>query len=157
MPEFGFSAVGAAFLVALVVPNLAWTRARPSGYDPSGEHPALRAFEGAGQALTTLAAVVFAGTNLRPWSGWSWWLVAAVALMAGYEACWLRYFRSRRTLADLYRVALGVPVPLATLPVAAFVLLGVYGRVWPLVLAALLLGVGHVGIHLGHRRSLGPA
>ncbi len=151
MPPFGFSAVGAAFLLALFVPNLAWTRAKPAGYDPAGESPVLRAFERAGQASTTVAALVFAGTDVRPWSPWSWWLVAAVVLMIGYELCWVRYFRSRRTLRDFYRALAGIPVPLASLPVVAFVLLGVYGRAWPLVLAAVVLGVGHVGIHLEHR------
>jgi hypothetical protein len=155
--HFGFSAVGAAFLAALFVPNLLWTRARPAGYDPSGENRALRALERVGQVATTAAALVFADTNLRPWTPWSWWLVAAVALMLAYEGCWIRYFRSRRTLADFYRGIVGVPVPLASLPVAAFVLLGVYGRLWSLVASAVVLGVGHIGIHLQHRRSLGAA
>lgn len=151
--RFGFSAVGAAFLVALLVPNLLWTRARPAGYDPGGESRPLRVVEGAGQALTTAAALVL-GVGVEPWSAWSWWLVAAVALMVAYEAGWVRYFRSPRTTADFYRSLLGVPVPLAVLPVAAFALLGVYGRAWPLVAAAAVLGVGHIGIHLGHRRAL---
>ncbi|HEY0117939.1 MAG TPA: hypothetical protein VGC04_04080 [Cellulomonas sp.] len=154
MPRLGLSLVGALFLVALVVPNLAWTRTKPAGYDPSGENRVLQGFERAGQALTTVAALVFADTNLRPWSPSTWWLVAAVVLMAAYEACWVRYFRSARTLRDFYRSLAGIPVPLACLPVAAFVLLGVYGRAWPLVAAAAVLGVGHIGIHLQHRRTL---
>lgn len=154
MGRLGFSVVGAVFLAALFVPNVLWTRARPTGYDPDGENRLLRGIEGAGQALTTLAALVFADTNLRPWSPWSWWLVVGVALMVGYEACWVRYFRSRRTLADLYRSLAGIPVPLASLPVAAFGVLGVYGRAWPLVVAAAVLGIGHIGIHLQHARQV---
>lgn len=154
MPRLGFSVVGALFMVALFVPNLAWARAKPSDYDPAGENRTLRVLEGAGQVLTTVTALVFADTNLRAWSPWSWWLVGAVVLMALYEACWVRYFRSDRALADFYRSVVGIPVPLAVLPVAAFVLLGVYGRAWPLIAAAVLLGVGHIGIHLQHRGAV---
>lgn len=154
MPPLGFSLVGALFLVALFVPNLAWTRARPTGYDPRGENPVLRGFEAVGQVLTIVAALVFADTDLRAWSPWSWWLVGAACAMAAYEACWVRYFRSARTMGDFYRDLAGIPVPLALLPVAAFVLLGVYGRAWPLVVAAVVLGIGHVGIHAGHRAAV---
>ena len=114
----------------------------------------LRALERIGQALTVAAALVFADTNLRPWSPWSWWLVAATVLMFAYEASWIRYFASDPTERDLYGTRLGVPVPLATLPVAAFLLLGVYGRLIPLIIATVVLGIGHIGIHLQHDRSL---
>lgn len=158
MPPLGFSVVGCVFLVGLFVPNLIWaSRAKPVGYDPSGEDSVLRGLERVGQVITTVAALVFADTNVRNWSGWSWWLVAAVALMALDEAYWVRYFRSRRAVADFYRSAAGVPVPLASLPVTAFALLGIYGRAWPLTAAAVVLGIGHVGIHLKHRRALAAA
>lgn len=153
MGPLGFSVVGAVFLVGLFVPNLLWTRAKPVGYDPHGENPLLRVFERVGQVLTTAAALVFADTNLRPWSPWSWWLVAAVVLMLAHEACWVRYFRSRRTADDFYRSMAGIPVPLASLPIAAFLALGVYGRAWLLVVAVAVLAIGHVGIHLQHRRE----
>jgi len=155
--QLGFSVVGAVFLAALFVPNLVWARwAKPAGYDPSGEPLVLRLLERAGQALTTATALFFADTNPGPWSPWSAWLVGAVAAMVAYEACWVRYFTSRRTLSDFYRSALGVPVPLATLPVLAFLLLGVYGRLVPLIAATVLLGVGHIGIHLISRRGRWP-
>ncbi|HEY7226213.1 MAG TPA: hypothetical protein VH561_21770 [Micromonosporaceae bacterium] len=155
MGHLGFSVVGTAFLVALFVPNALWSvTAKPAGYDPGDESHVLRFLERAGQVLTATSAVIFTDTNLRVWSPWSWWLVAAVALMIVYEVCWLRYFLSARTVGDFYRSLLGVPVPLSTLPVAAFLLLGAYGRLLPLIGAVALLGVGHIGIHLGHRRSI---
>jgi len=112
----------------------------------------LRTLERVGQVLTVAAAVLFANTNLRPWTPWSWWLVAAAVLMAAYEVGWIRYFTSRRTTRDFYRSLLGVPVPLATLPVTAFLLLGVYGHLLPLIAATVVLGIGHIGIHLQHKR-----
>jgi hypothetical protein len=155
MGRLGFSLVGAVFLLALFVPNLVWSRtAKPAGYDASGENRILRFAERSGQVLTTTAAIIFTDTNLHHWSSWSWWLVAASTLMAAYEVAWVRYFRSNRTMSDFYGSFLGVPVPLASLPVAAFLLLGIYGRLLPLIAAVVLLGIGHVGIHLQHRREL---
>ncbi len=47
----------------------------------------------------------------------------------------------------------GIGFPGATLPVAAFFLLGVYGRNIPMLLATVILGVGHIGIHLAHAKE----
>ncbi|GAA2006379.1 hypothetical protein [Microbacterium ulmi] len=155
MGHVGFSWVGLAFLLALFVPNIVWaTVARPSGYSAGGESRLLVALERVGQVATTASALVFDDTNLSPWSPWSLWLAAATALMIAYEVGWARYFRSGRTAGDFYRPLWGVPVPLATLPCAAFVLLGVYGMLIPLIVSALVLSVGHIGIHLGHRATM---
>ena len=151
MGHFGFSYVGLVYLLLLFLPNLLWTRAQPQGYDPSGENRVLRAFERVGEVAVTCCALIFSDFNLRPWSQWSLWLVASALLMALYELWWLRYFRSARTLRDFYSSLFGIPVAGATLPVAAFLLLGIYGRVVWMVLAALVLGVGHIGIHLNAR------
>jgi hypothetical protein len=80
--------------------------------------------------------------------------VGAAVLIALYELCWVRYFASGRTMADFYRPLPGVPVPLAILPVGALLLLGVYGRLVPLLIATTVLGIGHIGIHLQHERAL---
>ena len=45
-------------------------------------------------------------------------------------------------------------------PVAAFFLLGVYGRNIPMTASSVMLGVGHIGIHLAHAAAVkkqGPA
>lgn len=57
-------------------------------------------------------------------------------------------------MADFYSSFCGVPVAGATLPVAAFFLLGIYGRVIWLVISLVILGIGHIGIHLQHRREI---
>ena len=153
---FGFSYVGALFLLCLLAPNLLWTRYRPRGYDPSGESRLLLALERIGQVWVTCAALVFQDFNLRPLTLWSGWLAGAAALMVLYELWWLRYFRSERTMSDFTSGLLGVPVAGASLPVAAFFLLGVYGRnIW-MLLGTAVLGVGHIGIHLRRRRETGP-
>lgn len=155
MEIFGFSCLGAVFLLCLLAPNLLWTRCRPRNYDPSGESRALLALERAGQAWVTCAALALRDPPLLPWRPWSGWLAGAAALMALYEIWWVRYFRSERTMADFTAGLLGVPVAGVSLPVAAFFLLGIYRRSPLLLAGAAVLGAGHIGIHLRHRREIG--
>jgi len=152
--RFGFSCIGAVFLALLLVPNFIWAKNRPQGYDPGGESRLLLALERAGEVLVTCLLLITADLGPGPWSPRSAWLVLAGALMALYEGFWLRYFRGEHTLEDFYGSFCGVPVAGATLPVLGALCLGVYGRSLWLVLAAAILGVGHIGIHLGHRREL---
>lgn len=151
MGQLGFSYVGALFLLALLLPNLFWTRRRPVDYDPSGENCLLLCLERIGQAMVTCMALVFQDFNWWPWTAWSWWLAGAVLLMGLYEIWWVRYFCSERTMRDFTASLLGIPVAGATLPVLAFFLLGIYGRVVWMLPAVAVLGVGHIGIHLRHR------
>ena len=153
MGHFGFSYVGLIFLLMLFVPNIIWARNIPEGYSAEGESKVLGIFERIGEVAATCCALIFSDFNLRPWSAWSLWLVAAFGLMVLYELWWVRYFRSKRTLGDFYGRFLAIPVPGAVLPVSAFLLLGVYGRVIWMILAAVILGIGHIGIHLQHRRE----
>lgn len=152
--HFGFSYVGFLFLLMLFLPNLLWTKNRPEGYSAAGEKRGLVFLERTGEVCVTCTALIFSDFNLRPWSAWSLWLAAASVLMVLYECYWLRYFRSKKTLEDFYSSFLGIPLAGATLPVAAFFLLGVYGKVVWLMAASVVLGVGHVGIHLQHSKAL---
>lgn len=152
--HLGFSYVGLLFLLALMLPNLLWVRRPPKGYSAAGENRVLLCFERVGEVSVSCFAVIFSDFNPQGLSPWTAWLAAAVLLMVLYELWWVRYFRGGRTLADFYGDFLHIPVAGATLPVAAFFLLGVYGRVIWLMLAAAILGVGHIGIHLQHRREL---
>ena len=155
--HFGFSYVGLIYLVMLMLPNLIWTRNQPKEYEKyaSNENKVLLGFERAGEVLVSCAAMIFSDFNLKPWSPWSWWLVASFALMMLYEAYWIRYFRSERTMSDFYSSILGIPVAGATLPVLAFLLLAVYGKNIVLGVAVVILGIGHIGIHLMHKKEIG--
>lgn len=75
-------------------------------------------------------------------------------LMILYETYWVRYFKSEKTMADFYRSLLSIPVAGAILPVAAFMLLGVYGRNIFMIISVIILGVGHIGIHWQHRKKI---
>ena len=71
-----------------------------------------------------------------------------------YEGFWLRYFWGEHILEDFYGSFFGIPVAGATLPVLAILCLRIYGRSLWLLLAGLILGIGHIGIHLQHKKSL---
>lgn len=152
--HFGFSYVGLIYLLMLWVPNILWARNKPVDYSPAQENKVLTVFERVGQAACTASILLFCDTNLAPFTTWTLWQIASFMLMLLYEIYWIRYFTGEHTQASFYRSFLGIPVPGAVLPVAAFLLLGVYGKVIWLIAASVLLGVGHIGIHLQHRKEV---
>ena len=154
MGHFGFSYIGLIYMLMIQIPNIMWARRKPEGYDPSGENKVLLVFERVGQVLCTAAILLFSDTNPKKWELWIVWFIASALLMLMYEGFWIRYFCGGHTLRDFYRPFLGVPAPGATLPVAAFLLLGIYGRLIWLVAASMILGIGHIGIHLQHIKRI---
>ncbi len=153
--NFGFSYVGLIYLIMLFVPNLFWTKYKPENYDKyvKNENRILKIFEGIGQVLVTCIVLIFKDFNVLL-SVWTIWLVLSFLFMVLYEIYWVRYFKSERTLQDFYSSLLGIPVAGATLPVVAFLLLGIYGKNLLLIIAAILLGIGHIGIHMTHKKEI---
>lgn len=154
MGHFGFSYVGLIFLAMLFIPNIIWSKNQPQGYDPGNENKILLAFERIGEVLTTVLLLIFDDINFHGLTAWCLWLIAAFALMVMYELWWVKYFRSERGLSDFYSGFMGIPLAGATLPVAALFLLGIYGRVVWILAAAVILGIGHIGIHIQHSRNI---
>lgn len=152
--HLGFSYVGLVFMFMLLIPNLIWTKKQPQGYSAKNENKFLVVLERVGEVLTTCCALIFSDFNLRELSKWSLWLAAAFVLMVMYEIWWVRYFKSERKLNDFYSSFLGIPVAGATLPVIVFFMLGIYGKVIWMLIACMILGVGHIGIHLQHRKGI---
>lgn len=155
--HFGFSYVGLIYLILLMLPNIIWTKNQPKDYEKyvGNENKVLLGLERAGEVLVSCAALIFSDFNIKPWSGWSWWLLTSFVCMVLYEMFWIRYFKSEKIMQDFYGSLFGIPVAGATLPVVAFMLLAVYGKNVVLAAAVLILGVGHIGIHLMHRREIG--
>lgn len=156
MMHFGFSYVGLIFLLLLFIPNLIWAKNPPAGYEQlaAGENKGLLILERIGEVLASTIVLIFSDFNWRTPSLWSLWLLAAGVCMVLYEAFWIRYFCSQKALSDFYTSLLGIPLAGATLPVAAFLFLGIYGRNLPLIIADILLGIGHIGIHWNHKKEL---
>lgn len=154
--HFGFSYIGLIWLLMLFVPNILWTKRQPKDYDKyvGNENKILLAFERTGEVLVCCFVLIFSDYNINNVTTWSLWLLLSFLFMLLYECYWIRYFRSERTLKDFYSSLLGVPVAGATLSVCAFLLLGVYGRNPFLVISTVVLGIGHIGIHMGHYREI---
>ena len=153
--RFGFSYVGLIYLVMLFVPNIIWTKHQPKDYDKyvGNENRLLLTLERIGEVLVSGIALVFSDFNLRSCHLWLLWLGVSFALMVLYEIFWVRYFRSGKEMSDFYSSILKIPVAGATLPVAAFFLLGIYGENFPMIFSSVILGIGHIGIHLAHRKE----
>lgn len=152
--NLGFSYIGLLFLWMLFIPNILWARRKPQGYTSEKENKILLFLERLGEMLTCCCSLVCSDFNLQKWTPWSLWLAAAFLFMIMYEAWWVRYFRSERKLSDFYSDFFGIPLAGATLPVLAFFLLGIYGKVVCMVIATIILGIGHIGIHVQHRKSI---
>ena len=154
--HLGFSYMGLIFLVMLMTPNFIWTKNKPKDYDKYviNESKVLLTLERVGEVMVTCLALIFSDFNPGEISTWDIWLFAACVVMILYEVYWIRYFRSEKTMKDFYSSLLGVPVAGATLPVVAFLLLGIYGRNPFLLTAVVVLGIGHIGIHWNHRKEI---
>lgn len=150
----GFSYIGFLFLLMLFIPNIIWSKRKPHGYTSEQENRILLFFERSGEALTCCCSLAFSDFNIHKWTPWSLWLIAAFIFMVLYEAWWVRYFRSERKLSDFYSSFWGIPLAGATLPVIAFFMLGMYGKVVCMLIATLILGIGHIGIHIQHNKML---
>ncbi len=153
--HFGFSYVGLIFLLMLMILNIIWSKNKPKDYDKyvNNENKVLLLFERIGEVLVTCLSLLFNDFNINKISNWSIILLIAFILMLLYEIYWIRYFKSNRTMKDMYSSLMGIPVAGATLPVIAFLLLGIYGKNIFLILSTIILGIGHIGIHLNHKKE----
>lgn len=156
MIHFGFSYIGLIFLLMLFIPNIIWTKHKPKDYEKYvvNENKVLLLFERIGEILVCVIVLIFSDFNLREPNLWTIWLILAVLLMLFYEGYWIRYFRSEQKMTDFYSSFLRIPVAGASLPVAAFFFLGIYGANFFLLLATTILGIGHIGIHLFHKKEV---
>ena len=154
--HFGFSYVGLIFLLMLFIPNGFWTKNQPQDYDKyaKNENRILLLLERVGEVLVTTILLIFSDFNVRDAGWWLAWLAGAFLIMILYEIFWIRYFRSEKRMEDFYSSILGIPVAGATLPVLAVLFLAIYGGNILLLVSDVILGIGHIGIHMQHRNSI---
>ena len=154
--HFGFSYVGLIYLIMLFTPNIIWSKNQPKDYEKyaAQENKVLLTLERAGEALVSTLCLIFSDFNIGSISPWSIVLLASFLMMLLYEIYWIRYFKSEKTMQDMYSGILGIHVAGATLPVLAFFLLGVYGKNIPMMISTVILGIGHIGIHLQHKKQI---
>ena len=156
MLHFGFSYIGLIYLLMLFIPNIIWSKKQPKDYDKyvANENKILLVMERIGEMLVCCFVLIFSDFNIQQISLWSLWLLLSFLLMILYECYWIRYFKSERAMADFYSSFCGFPLAGATLPVIAFFLLGIYGVNFLLLIATVILGIGHIGIHYNHSREI---
>ena len=154
--NFGFSYVGLIYLLMLFIPNIIWSKNLPKNYDKyvKNENKVLVILERIGEVLLTVLPLIFKDLNINKISNWSIILLISFLLMILYEISWIRYFKSNKTMEDMYKSIIGIPVPIASLPVFAFLLLGVYGKNIFIIISSIIMGIGHIGIHLNHRKEI---
>lgn len=148
--DFGFSFVGLMFLVMLFVPNMIWSKYQPKGYDEFSKHEnrLLLVFERTGQVLVTIFSL-FCGLKFN-----SYYIFLGFAFLAVYELAWINYFKSDITVNDFYSSFLKIPLPLAVLPIFAFLFLGLASNNIFLIISTMILAIGHIGIHYNHKKEL---
>ncbi|MCQ2428221.1 MAG: hypothetical protein MJ137_07480 [Clostridia bacterium] len=156
----GISCTGIAFLLMLIVPNIIWTKRQPEGYAEYVKHEnrILGWMENIGEVGSVFLLLAFKDFDpyIVSWkngvmiSFLNIYLVLIFALMVLYEIYWIRYFRSPRTMPDFYRGIAGIPLAGATIPVICLFLFAAYGRNPALASVAVIMGIGHIGIHYGH-------
>jgi hypothetical protein len=153
--HFGFSYIGLIYLLMLFIPNIVWAKRQPEGYADlaKNENKIFLVFERAGQVMVTVTAVIFSDYNPTEFSAWTAWLIVSGVMMLLYETAWVRYF-FKPTLKSFYGSFLLIPIPLASLPVFAFLLLGIYGKVIWLIISSVIIGIGHIGIHIQHLKTI---
>lgn len=162
--RIGFCVTGLIFLLMLYIPNIIWAKkGMPEGYRETAgkENRILLFLERAGEVGMTCALLIFPaldpcvkklpeglffGNRILFW-------ILAVTLMILYECYWISYFNSPKRMEDFYTSFAGFPVAGASLPVLAALILGIYAGNWIVIGVSVILGIGHIGIHLAHRRE----
>ena len=153
MGHIGFSYIGALFLLMLFIPNFIWIKNKPENYNNKNENKVFSVFENIGQITVSCCALLFSDFNIR-YSTHIFWLLLAFTAMILYEIWWIKYFKSEKKLKNFYSDFLKIPVAGATLPVIAFLFLGIYGKVIWMIISVVILGIGHIGIHLQHKKDI---
>lgn len=136
----GFSPWGLVVAAVMLAPSLllwAWPPRTPL---PTPPIPApLVWMERSGQALCIVVATLVPAGAMAPG-----WIPLLAISTAAYYALWARYLRGGRTSVLLFAPWWIIPVPLALLPVAAFVsAAGWLSNPW-LAVSAVILAAGHI-------------
>ena len=147
-----FSIVGAIVSFAVLAPNLLLLVAPPrDGMRTADAGLPFTVLERIGQAACLVAPALTGTAGVA--GVWNGWLVPVVVAIAGYLALWGRYLAVRR-FGILYRSLGPLPIPMAVLPVVAFLGAGVWLQSWWIVASAVVLAAGHLPNSWATRRLL---
>jgi hypothetical protein len=71
-------------------------------------------------------------------------LMLVCLMIVLYYVGWIRFFMHGREFRLLFEPLFGIPVPLAISPVLAVAFLGLAQDSWPVVVAAVIMALGHI-------------
>ena len=141
---------GGLIPILIMLPNLLWMLFPPRGQPEGGAGPTgglhrlMEILEWVGRIAALVIPFFYRIEVQSPWQVVAL-VVAALALLF-YYAGWARYFLLGRRYGLLFDRLLGVPIPLAISPIVCFLAASVLFASWPLALATVVLGVGHLWI-----------
>ena len=84
-------------------------------------------------------------------------LIVTALAMALYYAGWARYLLRGRYYPLLFKLLLAIPLPMAVAPVVCFSGAAIMLRSWPLALATVIFGLGHIRISHSEYRQITDA
>lgn len=136
---------GALIPLLIMLPNLAWMLFPAKDPPPPTKEPlTLTVMENVGRIATFALPFFYELHFERPFA-----LPVAllmILVLAGYYFCWLRYFSGGKKATWLHQPLLGIPLPMAVLPVLFFLLSAYLLRSWWMLTAAVLFGVCHIWV-----------
>ncbi|MEK4004895.1 hypothetical protein [Paenibacillus sp. FSL H3-0333] len=140
----GLHAQGFIISLLVLLPNLIFIFFPPRSVPGSLDSVPLvfTLLERAGQITCFMMPILFGRMIAAEPLGVSAILMALCMLV--YYGCWVRYYRSGRAFAVLFKPWLGIPVPMAVFPALYFLLLGVWLQSWLFVVPACLFATGHL-------------
>lgn len=134
-----FSIAGAVVSLLVLLPNLLLLVAPPrDGVHTEDAGIVFTVLERAGQVACLVLPFL---TGLE--GSWTWWLVPVIVAIGGYLALWVGYLRVRR-FGVLFQPFGPLPIPMAVLPVAAFLATAGWLGSWWIAAGAVVLAAGHL-------------
>jgi len=74
------------------------------------------------------------------------YLITMIVFLAVYYFCWVRFFLGGRNYTLLFMPLWRIPIPMAISPIIYFILSAILLKSIPMLIAALLLAIGHIPI-----------
>ncbi|MBN2005595.1 MAG: hypothetical protein JXA21_19710 [Anaerolineae bacterium] len=136
---------GALIPLLVMLPNIVWMLApKPDAGKPAPEPLALTIVENVGRFATLILPFFFALDLNKRFS--TPVVIAMGAALFAYYACWIRYFTGGKSQELLGAPFLGIPQPMAVMPIAFFTLSSYLMGSWWMFSASVLFGVAHIWI-----------
>ncbi|WP_187377827.1 hypothetical protein [Paenibacillus senegalimassiliensis] len=153
-----FHVISLIIPAVVLLPNFLFWAWPPEGMPSSVQavqvHLGLKVAEGAGR-VGVMVVPLFYGIHMNQ-SLASLALVIMIIAMLLYSVGWVRYLRQGRRYYWLFAPLWGIPVPMAIMPVLYFLASSLLLESIPMLVSAIILGIGHIPSSLQIYRNLEP-